>query len=153
MIKYIKVNKIQNPEVLSNVIFNNFSYLTEFPELMHTKKEITNMLCMTNTICYLVYDGDKLIGYLVGDARKYPDGRYGYYVSYLYVAKNYRNKKIGSDLMDMLINEAKSNGVGFILLTCDTNDEKVVNFYIKYGFKVDSSLGNGRRHNVYSLSL
>lgn len=152
-IKYIKVDKLQNPELLSDVIFNNFNYLTEFPELSHTKKEIIKLLQSDNSIIYLVYDKNKLIGYLVGDARKFPDGRYGYYISYLYVLKSYRNKKIGSTLMNMLINNAKNQGIKFILLTCDTDDTKVVNFYIKYGFKVDSSLGGSKRHNVYCLYL
>ena len=152
-IKYLEVNKIKNPEILTKVIFNNFIYLTHFPELQHNKQDITNILQLDNGMCYLVYDNDSLIGYLVGDFREFPDGRYGYYISYVYVSQAYRNKKIGSTLMNMLINKCKKNGVKFILLTCDTDDKKVVDFYKKYGFIIDSNLGGNKRHNVYCLHL
>lgn len=152
-ITYIETNKIKNPEILSKVIFNNFIYLTHFPDLQHNKQEITRILQLNDGLYFLVYDNSVLIGYLVGDFREFPDGRYGYYISYVYISEYYRNKKIGSTLMDMLIKNCREREIKFILLTCDTNDKKVVDFYKKYGFSVDSTFGENKRHNVYSLYL
>ena len=55
--------------------------------------------------------------------------------------------------MNKIIKKCQDNGTKFIVLTCDTQDQKIVNFYKKYGFKIDSYLGNGKRHEVFSLYL
>ncbi|ARF11301.1 acetyltransferase GNAT family protein [Klosneuvirus KNV1] len=152
-IRCIEVEKIKNPELLANVVFNNFSYLTEFPELMHNKQEIIKTLNAEGNLCYLIYDKNNLIGYLIGDFRNFPDNRYGYYISYLYISKLYQNRKLGTNLMDKIIKKCRNIGVNYILLTCDTKDEKIVKFYKKYGFVVDSSMGGDKRHNVYCLYI
>lgn len=150
----IETNKIKNPELLANVAFNNFIYLTEFPELMHTKHDIIKTLQADGNMCYLVYDETKLIGYLIGNFRTLPDNRYGYYISYVFVSEKYRDKKIGTKLMNMLINKCNNVGTKFIVLTCDIHDTKIVNFYKRYGFKIDPSLGDkNKRHAVFSLYL
>jgi len=175
-IKCIETKTIQNPEVLSKVIYNNFKYLIQFPELGHDVKTIVNTLKLEGNVCYLVYcnakgeertevhsspkpwDGrrtnssppsqGKLIAYLVGDFRVLADKRYVYYVSYMYVVSEYRNKKIGSKLMDMLIKKCMMNGTKFILLTYDSDDKKVERFYKRYGFVDDRLLGSKARHRV-----
>ena len=152
-IRCIEVEKIKNPDVLANVVFNNFIYLKEFPELMHNKKDIIKSLNSEGNLCYLMYDKNNLIAYLIGEFRTLPDNRYGYYISYLYVLKSYRDKKLGSSLMNRIISKCQKTGVNFILLTCDTKDEKIVQFYRKYGFVIDPSLGGEKRHNVYCLYL
>lgn len=152
-IKCIEVTKINNPQVLANVIYNNFSYLKDFPELGHTPGEITKSLQSEDNLCYLVYDKNKLIGYLVGEYKLLNDKRYIYYISYLYVSEEYRGKQIGSKLMDIIINKCQNDGIEYIILTCDTWDEKIVNFYKKYGFVLDPVLGGEKRHNVYCLFL
>lgn len=152
----VETNRIKHPELLANVIFNNFFYLTNFPELQHTKKDIMDILSSNSKskiLCYLLYDDKKLIGYLIGDFRTFPDNRYGFYISYVFIAEKYRNQKLGSKLMNLLIEKCKKVSVKFIILTCDTNDKKIVNFYKKYGFKVDSSLGGNKRHDVFCLNL
>lgn len=152
-IRCIEVEKIKNPETLANVVFNNFSYLTEFPELSHNKNEIIKTLNSDGNLCYLVYDKNNLIGYMIGDFRTFPDNRYGYYISYVYIAKAYRDRKLGSNLMNKIITKCRNIGVNYIILTCDTKDEQIVNFYKKYGFVVDPYLGGNKRHNVYCLYL
>lgn len=152
-LKCITVNKINNPEILASIAFKNFMYLKEFPELMHSTDNIYKIIKADGNLCFLVYDNGKLIAYLIGDFRNLPDNRYAYYISYLYVSEKYRNHKIGSKLMSMLINKCKASGTKFIVLTCDTYDTKVVNFYKKYGFIKDPILGNNKRHNVFCLYL
>lgn len=45
---------------------------------------------------------------------------------------------LGTKLMDALIDHLKQNGVGGVYLVCGAGNEKGVNFYKKYGFKVHS---------------
>jgi ribosomal protein S18 acetylase RimI-like enzyme len=149
----IGINKIKNPNILTDTIYNNFIYLTKFPELSHNKEEITKSVNSDGSLIYLIYDDRKLIGYLVGDFRTFPDNRFGYYISYFYVGEKYRNRKIGSKLLQNLINRCKRDDIKFIILTCDTFDSKIVNFYKKYGFKEDPVLNTKRRHTVYCLFL
>src|SRR5271169_5523752 len=128
MIKCIEITKINNPTVLANIIFTNFNYLEKFTELGHNKKEITKSLKSSGNFCYLVYDGEKLIGYLVGEFRTLNDNRYVYYISYLYISEQYRGHGLGSQLMDAIIDKCNDMGVKFIVLTCDTYDDKIVKF-------------------------
>lgn len=153
-IRCVETSKVPNEELLATTAYNNFSYLTEWPELMHSKKDIIEVLNSSNPLCYFVYDDDKWIGYMIGDFRTLPCGRYGYYISYIFVSQDYRNKKIGSWILSMLIDKCKTDGTKYIVLTCDTTHTHVVQFYKSMGFKVDSMLGdNFRRHNVFSLNL
>lgn len=148
----VEIYKIKNPSLLTNTIYNNFIYLKKYPELLHNKEEITKSINSKNNLIYLVFDNKKLIGYLVGDFRTLSDNRYGYYISYFYVGQKYRNNKIGSKLLEKLINNCKKK-TKFIILTCDTFDIKAMNFYKKYGFIEDPILGSNTRHNVYCLFL
>lgn len=146
--------KINNPKIFADTIYNNFLYLKDFPELMHTQKNIIDTLNTNEGMNYLVYFNKKLIAYLIGDFRTLSDNRYVYYVSYFYVLAAYRNQKLGSQLLQKLINKCKSKGVKFIVLTCDAKDDKAMNFYKKYGFVQDPILGEkNKRHNVYCLYL
>ena len=43
-------------------------------------------------------------GYLLGEKETLPDGRYVFFIIYLYVSKKYRNNKIGSELLRRLHN-------------------------------------------------
>ena len=152
-IRCIETTKIKNPKLLANVVYNNFIYLTKYQELQHDINNIVKALDADESLCYLLYHDDKLIGYLIGDFRVLPDNRYGYYISYVYISENYRNHKLGSKLMYKLINKCQSKGVKFVVLTCDTRDKKAINFYKKYGFKVDPNLGGNKLHDVFSLYL
>ncbi len=153
VLKCVETKKIKNPEILADIIFNNFSYLTEFPSLSHNKKEIIKILKLDENLCFFIYDNDKLVAYLVGDFKTLNDKRYVYYISYFYVMEAYRGNGLGGQILQMVINKCKKVGVPFIILTCDTYDTKVVNFYKKYGFSKDPVLGTNDRHNVFCLYL
>lgn len=146
--------KVNNPDIATTILYNNFLYLTKFPELVHTKEEIRRSLTNEDTYCYWLYDDNKLIGYLTGEYKKLNDNRYVYYISYFYISTQYRNKQLGTKLMKVLIDKCEREGTKFILLTCDTKDPKVVHFYKKLGFVQDPILGsNTKRHNVMVLYL
>lgn len=150
----IKTVTIKNPELLANIAFNNFKYLTQYPELQHTQNDIKTIINSSGNLSYLLYNNNKLIGYMIGDFRTFPDGRYGYYISYVYIMEKYRGLGLGSKLMDILLQECKNrNIVKCIILTCDSRDGKIIKFYRKYGFDIDKNLDQNKVHKVYSLNL
>ena len=153
-ISIIETNKILNVQQLCNTIYNNFIYLSNIKLLMHTKYDIQKILLSEQLLCYLIYfNNSSLIGYLVGEFRALNDSRYVYYISYLFVSESFRNKKIGTLMMKLIIKKCKSLGVKFILLTCDSNDNKIVNFYKKLGFIKDPILNSTSRYQIFCLFI
>lgn len=151
----IKVlRSIQNPYHFANVIYNNFLYLKEFPELMHNPQEINKLLQSNDTINFLIYDSkQKLVGYLIGEIKSLADGRVVFYISYVFIIDKYRGKQIGTKLIYKAIEECKQNGIRFILLTCDTYDQRVWNYYKRLGFIEDPLMKSFNRHRVMTLYL
>ena len=156
-IQIIQTEKINNPEILTNIIYNNFKYLKDVIELHHTPKEIEQSIKANGSFNYLVYymgNNSELIGYLIGNFKNLSDGRYVYYISYLYIIKKFRKSGIGTKLMNLLIEECKNDEVKFIILTYDTCDDKIIKFYKKYGFVKDLILGkNNTQYNIFCLYL
>jgi GNAT superfamily N-acetyltransferase len=114
---------------LVNIIYKNFKYLSSDPKLGHTHNEIKRLLKNNDMLSLFVYNQNgKLIAYLIGEFKTLNDGRYVYYISYLYVAKPYRSRKIGAQLMKLIISKCNNIGVKHIILTCDTHDRKVLTF-------------------------
>lgn len=150
-ISCIETKKIKNYQLLSNIIYKNFIYLTKFPDLMHNINNISNILQLDSNITFLLYFQDILIGYLVGDFRiltNNNDNRFVYYISYIYVSQKYQNKKFGSTLLNFAIKKCVSKNIKFILLTCDSFDSKVMKFYHNHGFILDPLLGNNTSRHV-----
>ena len=75
-----------------------------------------------------------ILGYIIGEYMILDDGRKAYYISYIYVIKPYRHKKIGSKLLDFAIQHSKYNN---ILLTFDTKNPVLMKFYTSKGFQPD----------------
>ena len=149
----VETKIVKEPSKLVDTIYNNFLYLVEYPVLLHNKDEINRILTATDCMNYLVFYNGKLIAYLIGDFRTLDDNRMVYYISYLYVSRQYRNRKIGSRLMNMLIRKVTEKGIKFIVLTCDSDDQLNMRFYRKFGFKPDPLLSKGKKHDVYTLFL
>lgn len=139
-------------------IFNNFIELTRHPYVKHTKEEIRRLLESEQLFGYIVRYRNpenitKIIAYLFGETTTLPDGRNAYYLSYIYVSPNFQHKKLGSLLMKKIIYHCQHFGIPFIVLTCDTEDTKVMNFYKKLGFVSDPALATGKKHDVFCLYL
>ena len=61
------------------------------------------------------------------------------------VKKDYRNKKIGTKLLNELINLAKSLNIKYINLEVNENNKYAIQLYINLGF-----IKNGKRNNYYN---
>lgn len=140
-------NSCKNISLFNNVIYNNFIELSEYPILKHTLEDINILLLSKNMRGFLIYNDDnKVIGYLFGEIIKLNDGRNVFFLSYIYVAIAYRKLKIGSLMLNKVIqNTKKTDG---ILLICDSEDTFVMNFYQMKGFMPDLIL---RRYDKYDL--
>lgn len=76
---------------------------------------------------------------------------YGIKTTYLYeiqVSKEYRNKKIGT----LLINQLKKKSVGVIMLTVFCMNDRAIDFYKRHGFEyIDKEPGFGERKGVCEM--
>jgi len=137
----------------TNTVYKNFIHLAKYPRLNHNKKEIKKLLTTDDGIYYFIYDKKGMIlGYLLGEFKNVY-GRYMYYITYLYTAQNYRNRKIASQLLNRVIKKCHHKGVNFVTLTCDTKDDKVLNFYKRRGFMFDPTVRTFEKYDVLTLFL
>ena len=151
----IKSTRIKNNlDNLVDVIYNNFNDLADNPVLMHNRQDIYKLLSSQYFTGLFIFIGNKLIGYLVGEEKMLDDGRYIYYISYIYISEKYRYKKYGSLLMDMIEKYIKEKGnIKYIVLTCNTSNNGLVNFYKKRGYNIDIMLQTHSTHNVFSKRI
>lgn len=153
-VKIVEISKMKSGiNNFAKIVFNNFKHISRIPELQHNMIEISRLLSSSNTISYVIYSSNVIIGYLIGEKKHLNDGRIVFYISYLYICKKYRGKNLGSHLVNLIIDKCKSWGIKFILLTCDTKDSKVIKFYDKFGFRPDTLLRSGNDYDVYTLYL
>lgn len=150
-VKHLDIS--HNKNIFMNIIFNNFIDLVNYPYVKHTRQDIQNLLSSEQMIGYVAKYAEKIIAYMFGEVSQMPDGRNAYYLSYIFVAPKYQHLKIGSLMLNKIINHCRHYGIPFIVLTCDTEDTKVMNFYKKFGFILDPLLRNGKRHDVLCLYL
>lgn len=150
-VRYQDITKHTN--IFTDIIFNNFIDLINYPYVKHTRNDIQNLLSSEQMLGYIVKYSEKIIAYMFGEVSQMPDGRNAYYLSYIYVAPKYQHLKIGTLLLNKIIGHCKHYGIPFIVLTCDTKDIRVMNFYKKFGFIIDPVLKNGKRHDVLCLYL
>jgi ribosomal protein S18 acetylase RimI-like enzyme len=147
-------NRIKgNVDEFVNTIYNNFADLTDNPTLMHNKNEIRNLLLSPHFIGLFLFDNNKLIGYLVGEEKFLNDGRHVYYISYIYVTVKMRTKKLGSLLMKNIEQIIKQKKIKYIVLTYNTSNKKLTNFYNILGYNIDLILETNSIHNVFSKNL
>ena len=149
-----ELEPLKDPKPFANTIYNNFKYLASVPQLQHSIGEITRLLTDPNffgitatTNC--TNNTNKIVGYLVGKLENLDDGRYVCYISYIYVAQKYRNLKVGSYMINRIIQMCANKGIQFLMLTCDTTDEKVYKFYLKRGFVKDPIIPGIGPHTVF----
>ncbi len=95
---------------------------------------------------YIALDGETVVGYVTGEGKANDKDNYmnvfpmnaKYLQVYdLYITSAYRSKSIGAELLTMVEEKAKENGIEHIFLSSATMDaEAVRRFYEKNGFKI-----------------
>ena len=95
---------------------------------------------------YIALDGETVVGYVTGEVRindkdnymnVFPIDAEYLQVNDLYIASAYRSRSIGAELLTIVEEKAKRNGIEHIFLSSATIDaEAVRRFYEKNGFKI-----------------
>ena len=95
---------------------------------------------------YIALDGETVVGYVTGEVRindkdnymnVFPIDAEYLQVNDLYIAPTYRSKSIGAELITIVEEKSKANGIEHIFLSSATIDaESVRRFYEKNGFKI-----------------
>lgn len=95
---------------------------------------------------YIALDGETVVGYVTGEVKANDKDSYmnvfpmdtKYLQVYdLYIATAYRSKSIGAELLTIVEEKAKGNGIEHIFLSSATIDaEAVRHFYENNGFKI-----------------
>jgi ribosomal protein S18 acetylase RimI-like enzyme len=157
MYKLFKVNnknisKYQT-QILAHTIYNNFPDLIQEPSLKHNIDEITRLLLSKNMMGYLIYKDNKVISYLFGEFMRLRDSRIVFYINYLYVAVCVRNHGLGSRLINNLNRDVLNMNAKYILLSCDTENDRIFDFYQKKGFMPDLMLRKYSKYDILSLQL
>lgn len=141
--------KKQYIDYFSQMIYVHFKEISKIKELDHNVKSIKGLL---EGKIILLYTQNDLIGYLVYELKNV-DGRFMFYINYIYILEKYRSKHLGSLLINHVIKFCKKNEIKFIVLTFDTTNEKLLKFYTTQGFKPDIIKTNYSNHKVYSLFI
>lgn len=105
----------------------------------------------------MAFDKKKLIGFIIGfytipwKSQFIPSyiENYKYYISSLYVLKEYQRKKIGTKLINSLINHCKYK-INEFFLTINCNNSNAIIFYEKLGFKFIKKI---EKYNLFLYKL
>jgi ribosomal protein S18 acetylase RimI-like enzyme len=147
-IHIIKNINILKSKKLVQMIYYNFIDLKSYPELQHNKKEIQRLVTDKNAKIVLYIIDSKIAGYLIGEIKDILDGRRVFYISYIFTANNFRHQGIASKMLEYVELYTKHFKYDGILLTCNTEDDYIYNFYLMKGFMPDMTL---RRYNKFDV--
>lgn len=135
-------------EIFPDIIFNNFGEIKDVPQLNHSKESIYKLLKSDTAQVYLVMVNKKIASYVISNIEKLKDGRSVLYISYLYTATQFRKSGYASLLLSVVQNVASKNNLDGVMLTCDTNNKKVHEFYIRHGYMSDIFLRNFGQYEI-----
>ena len=97
-----------------------------------------------NRLFYVAESDNKIFGYLAGNLETQKNsydifvkrGESFFEIIFFYVFKEYRHKNIGTKLMHVALNAAKSRGIKkFKITAASKNLNTITEFYKKFGFK------------------
>jgi ribosomal protein S18 acetylase RimI-like enzyme len=102
-----------------------------FDEIWDSQENLSGMIAKDPKSIIIAVDKDEVVGsvYIV------PFGTKSAHIYRLAVSKNYRNKGIGTKLIDFAQKTIKSKGIVEIALYVDAHDQKLQSFYQNKSFK------------------
>lgn len=141
--------KSQDKTILIDIIYKNFLELATEPRLNHTKTDIRKTLESDGCVLFIILHDNKIVGYLLGEIMDLKDSRHVLFISYIYVVKFMRNKKLGCKLLSMAISYGIEHRCDGIMLIYNTSDRKLERFYDKFGFMLDFHLRRYEQHDIF----
>jgi len=130
---------VKNIDKFSNIVYNLFKDNVSNLKKDHSVENIKKMLTSSDFYSIFIYDyKSSIIGYVLGEFELLDDGRYCYFIKYLYVTNEYKNENIEKALIARLKNDVKKEfGVNFIFVFCNVNNLKIYEFYKNNNFSID----------------
>lgn len=147
-ITQIKNIRPEKSEKFINMIYTNFIDLCDCKELKHNKQEIMRLITSQNIKILLIIVNKKIAAYLVGEIMVLNDGRKVFYINYIFTGKYFRKQGFGSKLLKFVEKLTKKFGYDGVLLTCNTEDDKIYNFYLMRGYMPDLVLRQYKKHDI-----
>jgi len=153
MIKYYSIvskKKLDSSKLdkFIDVVYNNFIEIADTQILDHNKNSIKNIFRSDTAQVYLIIINNKIVSYIVGKIMTLNDGRKVLYIYYLFTSIKFRKYGLASKLLEIADNVCSKNMLDGIMLTCDSQNDKVYNFYLKKGFMPDLLLRTYGRYEV-----
>jgi ribosomal protein S18 acetylase RimI-like enzyme len=141
----------QNAELFAKVVCANFKDIQVDSALVHDDDEIKKLIKSNTMYTAFAYDGDVLIGYLIGEII---NNNLCFHIGYLYVMSSYRCHGVASILMQTMNDKMKNSySINKITLTCNINNTHNFNFYTKKGFRIDKLYMKTNNYCVMSTNL
>ncbi len=107
-----------------------------------SKESLLNLIRQQNIIFRVMLLGDEVIGYY-SFQKVFEEG----YINNIAIKKEYQSKGYGTKLFEDLIERAQRFEVKALTLEVETDNEKAIGLYKKFGFEVE-----GVRKNFYKNS-
>lgn len=143
--------KTSNTKLFVETIYDNFKNLGDIKKLNHNKKEIERILKSNNSFVLFIMKNKQIIAYLIAEKILLADGREVLYIYYLFTSPHFRNMGLASTLLDTAKQISNKHNCTGIMLTCDTDNTKVHDFYLKKGFMPDMLMRTYNKYDVLYL--
>jgi GNAT superfamily N-acetyltransferase len=148
-LKQLSENKKQ---IFTDLIYDNFIKISPYEQLKHNKNEIYNLLSKSSHFFIVYMINNKILGYVLGEIIDF-DKNQILFITYIFTSPRHRKTGIGHKLMNYIENYALSNDCIKIMLTCDTEDKKVYDWYLKIGFMPDMYFRTYDRFDTLSKNI
>ena len=136
----------------TNLIYQNFIKIAPYEQLKHNKQEIYNLLSKPNHYFFAFLIGNKILGYILGEIIQIEQNNI-LFITYIFTSPYHRKIGIGHKLMNYIENYASYNNCRKIMLTCDTEDKTLYDWYLKMGFMPDMYFRTYDRFDTLSKNI
>jgi GNAT superfamily N-acetyltransferase len=148
-LKQLSENK---KKIFTDLIYENFIKISLYEQLKHNKNEIYNLLSKSSHFFIVYMINKKILGYVLGEIIDFDKNKI-LFITYIFTSPNHRKKGLGHKLMNYIKNYALDNNCIKIMLTCDIEDKKVYEWYLKMGFMHDMHFRTYDRFDTLSKNI
>lgn len=152
--------KSQNTEKFQKKVYNDFIKYKNFKTLNHSEEEMKRLFNNEKTVLFTIVNNSYVIGYLIGEFLNLEDislvdNRFVFYITYIHVSKNFRNRNYGQKLLNSLysfINNNNYNIDGY-MLRYNIDNNKLKYFYEKNYFMRDLIINSNSDFDIFYKKL
>ena len=148
-IKQLSENK---KKIFTDLIYENFIKISPYEQLKHNKNEIYNLVSKSSHFFIVYMINNKILGYILGEIIEFDQNKI-LFITYIFISPYHRKKGLGQLLLNYIENYASDNNCIKIMLTCDTEDKKVYDWYLKRGFMPDMHFRTYDRFDTLSKNI